>query len=133
VTETVSGVTHSFRLTRDAAQMGLWYTSDATGAPKGLRIVKSPDPPPPSMQPKDLARTDTILGETCRWFDMTPGMMDAGQLACLTSDGVLLKEENWARSTVQTWTAVRVTRRPVSLDEIKPPAALLEPSLWGIE
>jgi hypothetical protein len=33
----------------------------------------------------------------------------------------------------ESWTAVRVTRRPVNLVEIKPPAELLDPQTWGIE
>jgi hypothetical protein len=32
-----------------------------------------------------------------------------------------------------TWTAIRLTRRAISVDEIKPSPALLEPRLWGIE
>jgi hypothetical protein len=40
--------------------------------------------------------------------------------------------EGWP-AVVHEWTAVRVTRRPVTLDEIKPSAELLDPRVWGIE
>ena len=84
--------------------MGLSLSTDDTGAPQRLIIWKPipppPDAPPPvSMEPKDLNRTETVLGESCRWFDMTPGMMDAGRSACRTGDGITLKEERSSRST----------------------------------
>jgi hypothetical protein len=31
------------------------------------------------------------------------------------------------------WTAVRLTRRPIRLDEIKPPNELLDLHLWGLD
>ena len=49
------------------------------------------------MEPKDRGSSETVLGETCRWFDMMPGMMDAGRHACLTSDGIMLKENLYGR------------------------------------
>jgi hypothetical protein len=87
---------------------------------------------PAPVQPTDLNRSDTVLNEHCRWFDMTPGMMDAGRSACLTRDGIALKETHWSRGSGQSWTAVRFARRPVTLNEVTPPAALLDPKLWGI-
>lgn len=142
--ETVDGTRRGLKITHDPHRMWLDYASDEAGAPKRLTITRT-DPAPAdsptstsvqatSMQPKDLARPETVLGETCRWFDMTPGMQDAGRWACLTSDGIVLKDEISGRGMgVRTWNAVRFARRPVSLDEIKPPAALLEPQTWGIE
>lgn len=87
------------------------------------------------MQPKkNLDRTETVLGETCRWFDMMPNKADAGRLACLTKDGIALKDEISGRGMgVRRWTAIHLARRPVSLEEIKPAAELLEPQRWGIE
>jgi hypothetical protein len=139
VEETVNAVRHSLHIAHDSGRMQLSYESDDSGAPKRLGITKFLPLPvgvelPTSMQPTDLARTETVLGESCRWFDMTPGMQDAGRSACLTNDGIVLKEErsSWGRSR-WTWTAIRLTRRAISLDEIKPSPALLEPRLWGIE
>lgn len=87
-----------------------------------------------SMQPKDLDRSEVVLGETCRWFDMTPGMMDASHASCLTRDGILLKDKISGRGMgVRNWTAISLTRRPIGLEEIKPPPELLDPQRWGIE
>jgi hypothetical protein len=134
----VNAVRHSLYIAHDSGRMHLVYQSDDSGAPKRLVITNSLPLPvgvkrPNSMQPKDLARTETVLGESCRWFDMTPGMQDAGRSACRTNDGIVLKEEASSRGGSWTWTAIRLTRRPMSLDEIKPSPALLEPRLWGIE
>jgi hypothetical protein len=138
VEETVNAMRHSLHIAHDSGRMQLSYESDDSGAPKRLVITKSLPLPvgvelPTSMQPKDLARTETVLGESCRWFDMTPGMQDAGRSACLTNDGIVLKEERSSWGSRWTWSAIRLTRRAISLDEIKPSPALLEPRLWGIE
>jgi hypothetical protein len=84
-----------------------------------------------------MNRSETILGETCRWFSLLT-MGDFRRSRCLTNDGVVLKDhQRWrgleGPEVVQEWTAVRVTRRPFNLDEIKPPAELLDPQVWGIE
>lgn len=135
VEETVNAVRHSLYIAHDSGRMQLSCWSDDSGAPKRLVITRSFPfgVEPTSMQPKDLARTETVLGESCRWFDMMPGMADAGRSACRTNDGIVLKEKNSSRGGMSTWTAIRVTRRAISLDEIKPSPALLEPRLWGIE
>jgi hypothetical protein len=80
-----------------------------------------------------MDRSETILGEICHWFDVAPGMEHGGASVCLTSDGIVLKDQRYARGGRRTWTAIRVTRRPINLDEIKPPAELLEPQTWGIK
>ena len=36
-------------------------------------------------------------------------------------------------SHLREWTAIRLARRPIAIDEIKPPAELLAPQKWGIE
>jgi hypothetical protein len=135
--ETISDVRRKLEITHDSNLMRLEY---ASGTPERLTIMRlDPEPAdataPASLQPRpaDMNRSETILGETCRWFDMMPGMADASRSACLANDGIVLKDERHGRSAGETWTAVRVTRRPVSLDEIKPPTELLGPQRWGIE
>src|SRR5262249_32270678 len=133
VEQTVNGVRHSLHIAHDSGRMRILYQSDDSGAPKRL-VITNPFPlPPTSMQRKDLARTETVLGESCRWFDTTPGMQEARRSACLTNDGIVLKEEGSSRASRWTWTAIRLTRRAISLDEMKPSPELLEPRLWGIE
>jgi hypothetical protein len=138
--ETVADVRRTLEIEHDSNQMRFEYARDKSGTPERLIIMRLDSEPaattaPGSLQPRpaDMNRSETILGETCGWFDMTPGMADTGHSACLTRDGIVLKEERYSRSGRGTWTAVSLTRRPVSLDEIKPPAALLEPQSWGID
>ena len=133
VEETVNAVRRRLHIAHDSGRMQLFYERDDSGALKRLGITKSPPLPVGMELPQDLARTETVLGESCRWFNMTPSMQDAGRSACLTNDGIVLKEERSSFPRTWTWTAIRLTRRAISLDEIKPSPALLEPRLWGIE
>src|SRR5262249_19615477 len=125
-----------------SGRMGFEYVWDETGAPKRLRIER------PSSAPEDAAttgfamwnetsRSETILGETCRWF-FACTVADVSRSRCVTSDGVILKDHQRWRTVkeseeMQEWIAVRVTRRPVDLSEIKPPVELLDPRVWEIE
>ena len=129
----------SIVITHDSLRMQFSYASDASGAPKQLSITR-PDTISVSFGLKtaspmtDLHRSERILGESCRWFDMMPGVAGAGLRSCLTSDGIALKDIFTGRGmNEQEWTAVRMTRRPIQLDEIKPPTELLDPKLWGLD
>jgi hypothetical protein len=85
------------------------------------------------MKPKALGRHEVVLGERCEWFDMTPGMADASYGACRTGDGITLKDIRSGRGREdRTDVAIRLTRRPIALDEIKPPPALLDRTTWGL-
>lgn len=76
---------------------------------------------------------ETILGETCIWYDMAPGIYDAGQRQCLTSDMVPLAIEHYGDvSGVTRMTALKVSREPVSFDEMKPPKEWFDLSYWGL-
>jgi len=124
-------VTHafgSFRFRFDAA-------TPTTRAGLNLMTLRSPPvsgPPLPSREPEDTGKTETVLGEQCRWYDMMPGVSDASQGACRTRDGVTLKEEFSSWGDRRSFVAVRFARRPVALDEIKPPPALLERKTWNL-
>jgi hypothetical protein len=109
-------------------QKELYYNSGDDGGLKRLNIwiVTSP----PGKVPLPLNRKETILGETCWWFDMTPGMADASRSRCQTHDGIVLKEHNWSRGSSHLWIAVRLARRAVALREITPPASLLDLAAW---
>lgn len=128
-------------IAHDSHQMRFRYDSDASGEPRRLTIARPDIVPDSSALPAhkslskttDLNRSETILGERCRWFDMMPDVMDAGRRSCLTSDGMVLKEVLSGRGMrEQEWTAVRFARRPIRLDEIKPPTELLDPQFWGL-
>jgi hypothetical protein len=140
--ETVSGVRRRLEIAYTHDQMGLEYTWDELGAPKHLTITRRASPPAYTVTTtftpwNDNNPSETILGETCRWFGSIT-LPDFGRSRCLTKDGVVLKDIYHGRTetgqdAVREWTAVRITRRPVTLDEIKPSAELLDPHVWGIE
>jgi hypothetical protein len=60
-------------------------------------------------------------------------MADGSSNACFTDDGIMLKEEHRSRISRSTWTATRLVRRPVAIDEVKPPAELLQPRTWDLD
>jgi hypothetical protein len=138
--EGTGGGARHLRVTQHAARGGaaLEYSSDESGAAKLLSITRaappSSDASPPKGTPRvDLNRAETVLDEGCRWFDMSPALMDAGWHACLTDDGIVLKESRRTIGTTSVWTAVRLVRRPVDLDEIKLPDVLRDARAWGID
>jgi hypothetical protein len=142
IEETVSGVRRRLEIAHHSDWMSFEHVWDESGAPKRLTITQPTSATEDTANTSrtmwlDMKRSETILGETCRWFYlMTNGV--SGRSRCRTNDGVVLKDRReWRtieeRNVVQEWIAVRMTRRPVSLDEIKPPTELLDPRVWGIE
>jgi hypothetical protein len=141
--ETVGGVRRRLEIVHDSERRHFEYAWDESGAPKRLTITR------PVSTPEDTAattfamwyetnRSETILGKTCRWFSLM-AIGDTNRSRCLTNDGVMLKDHwRWRAMegqgmAVKEWTAVRMTRRQVNLDEIKPSAELFDPHVWGIE
>ena len=138
VEEIVGGTRRSLTIKHDSRRMWLdYHDGEWRGYPKRLSIVKAASAPASvpqiSAPPKDLEQSEVILGETCRWHDMRPDTADAGEASCLTNDGIALKHSILSRTRTREWRATRFARRPVSLDEIRPPADILDPKLWGIE
>lgn len=136
VEETVDDTLRNLKITHDSERMWLDYVDDARYGPKRLSIMRA-GPAPTSVPlispPKDMDHSEVVLGETCRWHDMHPDISDLGESSCLTNDGIALKHRILSRTRSREWTAIRFARRPVGLDEIKPPAEILDPKLWGIE
>jgi len=131
--EEIHGQLRIINIDHDSGYLLLRYSTDKSGAPNELVVLRSYPPERwPIPQPRN--ENDTVLGETCRWFNLTPGSEDGGASACLADDGIALKETFWyGVGHPSEWTAVRVARRPIALDEIKPPADLLSPKTWGVE
>jgi len=135
----VIGARRNILISHDSHHLQFSYSSDPSGRPRRLEITRAdrfgePMTRKPAHAKTDLNRSETILGETCRWFDMMPHTYDASRLECLTSDDIALKEVVSGRLMgTQTWTAIRLSRRPIKLDEIKPPAELLTPQYWGYD
>jgi hypothetical protein len=142
--EVIAGTRRRIEISHDSIRMRLTYESGGSDVQEELTIAR-PDPDPTKAEPASPIKTplpiredredryDTVLGERCRWFNMTPGSRDAGTNACLTDDGIMLKEENHGRGFQRTWTATRLVRRTVAIDEVKPPAELLQPRTWDLD
>jgi hypothetical protein len=139
--EEIAGTQRRIEISHDTIRMRLTYESGGSDVQEQLSIAR-PDPKPAKPEPVSPTKTfqpvpgnsyDTVLGERCRWFDMTPGMQDASASACFTDDGIMLKEDHRSRIHRSTWTATRFARRPVAIDEVKPPAELLQPRTWDLD
>ncbi len=74
-----------------------------------------------------LGKSDTVLGETCEWFDLLPDVSDASKKRCLTRDGLVLKEESG-----NIYTATSIYRRPVALSEMRLPPDAFSAGEWGL-
>jgi len=141
IKEVIAGTQRRIEIFHDSIRMRLTYERGRRDVEEELTIARpDPDPTKPepaspinTFQPVPGDRYDTVLGERCRWFDMTPGMQDASTSACFTDDGIMLKEDHRSRIYRGTWTATRFIRRPVAIDEVKPPAELLQPRTWGLD
>lgn len=80
-----------------------------------------------------LNRSDTVLGETCDWYDPHPRMMDASLHQCRATDGIVLKEIRGSRgSGLSTIEAVEVRREPAMIRSAVPPQEVLRPGYWQI-
>jgi len=133
VEETANGVLQLRISHSGLPRLKLDYVSN-TGAPKQLsitRLAPSGAELPRETPPLAMNQTETVLGESCRWYDMWPGVMDAGLHLCRTDDGIVLKETRLSMGSTIRWTAVRLTRRPVGLDEIKLPEILRDVPALG--
>ncbi len=124
-------------------QRGLRVSNEVSGfslrigihAKLGLhQLVMNKFAPPAAnkVNPVDLDRRETVLGETCRWFDIRPSVMDAGLHECRTADGVVLKALEISRGSRLPLAATRLTRRPVPLAQVLPPAEMVMPRSWNL-
>ena len=128
--DTLRRLNISHATTRQALQ----FIAFTGSAEKRLMISDLPAGPQITKhEPKDSQRVETVLGESCQEFDMTQGTADAGEAECRTRDGIPLKQTQWSRSFHRVWTAVRMVRRPVALDEVKPPNEILSLDWWTKE
>jgi hypothetical protein len=77
-------------------------------------------------------QSETILGESCAWYNVTPGMADGGLHQCWTDDGIVLKEKRYSRGSRETLEAVRLERRPIRDEEVTPPPDILDRRHFGL-
>ncbi|WP_416064057.1 hypothetical protein ACK9YZ_12695 [Rhizobium sp. ZK1] len=114
---------------------GIWYQqSSGDRRMTAWRSSKRVSPPVQDDQTTgkvSLGKTDTILGETCEWFDLVPRAMHGENQACLTQDGIPLKEEVRIKVSTTSYTATSFRRRPVDLSEMRLPAEAFSLDEWG--
>ncbi|MGR9171874.1 hypothetical protein [Rhizobium sp. KDH_Rht_773_N] len=79
-----------------------------------------------------LGKGDTVLGETCEWFDPAPAGHDGASRQCLTKDGLPLKEDAAGRTADRSYTATSLRRRPVDPQEMRLPPEAFSPAAWGL-
>jgi hypothetical protein len=132
----ILGARRHIRITDEPSGFYFAFWTDNDGGPTDLSITRLDKPADPSelakaqSQPKALDRKEAVLGESCDWFNLTPDVSDASTTECLAHDRITLKELFAGRASRIEWTAVSVTRRPVKLEEMKPPVELLDPQTW---
>jgi len=136
--EHVGEAERTLQVRNDASNFSasLYFRSNVV--PHMLVMGKS-SPPPPQTKPQstaydpvDLHNNEVVLGERCAWFDMMPNVMDAGLHECRTADGVVLKAVHFSRGSKYPLAATHLTRRPLALSDVLPPAEMLVPRNWNL-
>jgi hypothetical protein len=137
-TESVfSGGDRTLLIENEQIRLHLRFESNTAGEFKQLTINKFAPPAvggadAPAMKPVQDGRRETVLGEECRWFDMTPGMQDAGIGQCRTRDDIVLKEMRWSHGSSKVFEAVRLHRHAIGLGQVLPPSEILTHKNWGL-
>jgi len=121
----------SYEIRNEKENLSIIAYTDLAGRPTSLVITKDTAHRTTPVKPVNTGRTETVLGETCTWFDMMPGVLDGGHEQCLTADGVPLREIIFGQGSQDDWTALEVRRAPMLATDAQPPAALLAPATWG--
>lgn len=137
--ERAGGARQQLSISNPAAGYWLSFHNLVSGTPfLGINQNARPRPAAIDTSPdsgiKRMDRvSETVLGEQCIWFDMAPGAMHGAHYACRTDDGVALREE-WIgeRRERRVQTATVFVRRTIMMEEIKPPAELMQPKTWGL-
>ena len=111
-----------------------------TGADRHDRIlaIRAPSPFLPRGAPFAPGRVPSepdiqVLGESCSWWDLMPGVSDAGLWECRAADGVPLAQRRfgWGHSMDDVF-AVEVHRGRVPLSRILPSKVEVSAELFGL-
>lgn len=91
-------------------------------------------PPPPFTPPRVHSQQDAqVLGETCSWWDLMPGVYDAGLWECRAPDGAPLAQRHFGRGGPgDDIFAVEVHRGRVPLARVLPSKAEVSAKLFGL-
>jgi hypothetical protein len=131
---TLNGARHEISVANPSRRLAIGFYNLET--PDALLAWSQPSQAAPEspnpMQPKMLERRETLLGETCSYFDMMPDVAQVSFLACKTNDGVTLIEEHRGHGHHQIDRAVSFRRGPFTLHDVMPPPDLLARKAWGL-
>ncbi len=130
--ERVGGVLSRLTISHASGRMRLWFAGPNGAAERFLSISQYPSTQQTTPRPngKAMDRSETVLGEQCHWFDTMPGAADAGSAECRTDDGIPLKLSSYGMTSQTLAIAVSLTRRPLTLDDVKPPKDILSLDWW---
>ena len=112
----------------------------ATSADAHSRIIlfRGPFPGRPPLRPWSPVRlikepSQAVLSETCDWWDLEPGVADAGLLECRTADGIPVIVRTIRRGWPEDVFAVDLRRGRVPLKRVLPTREQLSPKAWGFD
>jgi hypothetical protein len=116
-------------LTHEASGLYLHYRAYPDGA-RTLIVRRSRDGDGWRFPPVNQNRTETVLGERCTWFSLSPPL-DVHQMECRAHDGIALmvRRTDFLSPDVLELRATRVRRGGVSEADIRPPAEVFA---WGL-
>ena len=120
-------------LTIGSRDHGLRISSNKRGGHIRLFTISQRRPQIDVDPPRDgetLNVTDTIMGESCEWFELLPKRANAGERRCLTKDGIALIAEQYRAKTVTRLNPVKFHRSKIAFKDILP-YELLDPKTWG--
>lgn len=121
-------------------QGGAFLSRDASDRYQHL-VLSTREEEDREREPRPTERVETVLGEPCRvwdafrWRNKETGTVSLRRLSWVSSDGIELARalEKPGQTASPEEQAVRVERRPVSLNDTQPPPNLLDLGAWAVE
>ncbi len=124
------------RLTVENRSVGVLLSTsrDTHGRTLGIRgpFPASPFVPPPGPVRLEREPDQRVLNETCVWWDLEPGMSDAGLWECRAADGAPLIVRRIRRGWGEDMFAVNIVRHRVPLSRVLPSKEELSAKSWGL-
>ncbi|MBO9543245.1 hypothetical protein [Caulobacter sp.] len=103
---------------------------DREGVPITVSIMARPPVALDGERPLDRPR-ETVLGQTCAWYDSMPLVSDAFRHECRTADGVVLRMAEGGRGrSGATYVAITLIDKPPAVAQMMPPATLFDLAAW---
>lgn len=75
---------------------------------------------------------EMVVGERCQWWNLSKGLSDYLREECLTEDDAPLIVITGSRGSGWTMKATKLTRGPIPIELVLPPAEIISPAIWGL-